>query len=424
MECILRTSGNEFVKTILETTEQLNSLKDVDTILDRILLEARRMCCADAGSIFLVEDNKLKFSYVHNDTLCGPDSTSTAVYSDFSVPIDEKSIVGYVAQTGTPLVIDDAYRLPPDRPYSFNRSFDETSGYRTTSILTIPLKTFQSKLVGVMQLINALDREGRSVPFSEDCRTYTPLFANSASVAIERGIMTRELILRMMKMAELRDPEETGPHVQRVGAYSAEIYHRWALNKGLDAKKIKQTKDMIRLAAMLHDVGKVGIPDAILKKPGKLTEEEYETMKLHTVFGARLFGNSTSELDRMSYEIALHHHEKWAGGGYPGKIGDELDNVRQCGQPHEYDEIPLSARITGLADVFDALCSRRSYKEAWGDDKVLSVIRQESGRHFDPDVVEAFLQIFDIIKAIRAKFKDTPESGGKDSAKTSDTPGV
>lgn len=408
MECVLHTNGNEFVKKILETTEQLNSYKDVDTILDRILLEARRMCCADAGSIFLVENDKLNFSYVHNDTLSGPDETTTAVYSDFSIPINDTSIVGYVAHTGTPLVIDDAYDISPERPYSFNQSFDDTSGYRTTSIMTIPLKTFRNKLVGVMQLINAKDSTGKSVPFSQDSQTYAPLFANSASVAIERGIMTRELILRMMKMAELRDPLETGAHVQRVGAYSAEIYHRWALNKGENAKTIKQTKDMIRLAAMLHDVGKVGIPDAILKKPGKLTEDEYEVMKLHTVFGAKLFLNSTSDLDRMSYEIALYHHEKWAGGGYPGRIDCDLDNVTRCGQPHERGDIPLAARITGLADVFDALSSRRSYKEAWDDGRVLSIIREESGRHFDPDVVEAFFQVFDVIKAIRTKFSEKP----------------
>lgn len=410
MECILRSSNNEFVKTILETTEQLNSLKDVDTILDRILLEARRMCCAEAGSIFLADKDKLNFSYVHNDSLSAPGGYSTAVYSDFTIPINEHSIVGYVAQTGTPMVIDDAYDLPPDKPYSFNKSFDESTGYRTTSIMTIPLKTFQNRLVGVMQLINAQDCEGDPVPFSEDCQTYAPLLANSASVAIERGIMTRELILRMMKMAELRDPEETGAHVQRVGAYSAEIYHRWALNRDIPAKEIKQTKDKLRLAAMLHDVGKVGIPDSILKKPGKLTEEEYETMKLHTVFGARLFTNSTSDLDRMSYEIALFHHEKWAGGGYPGKVGENLDGITRCAEPHAYEEIPLSARITGLADVFDALCSRRSYKEAWSDDKVLAIIREESGRQFDPEVVDAFLQILDIIKAIRSKFRDAESS--------------
>ena len=103
-------------------------------------------------------------------------------------------------------------------------------------------------------------------------------------MAIERGIMTRELILRMMKMAELRDPSETGAHVQRVGAYSAEIYHRYALNKGIPVRELKRTKDLLRLAAMLHDVGKVGISDTILKKPAKLTDEEFAVIKMRNNF--------------------------------------------------------------------------------------------------------------------------------------------
>jgi response regulator RpfG family c-di-GMP phosphodiesterase len=219
-------------------------------------------------------------------------------------------------------------------------------------------------------------------------------------------MMNRELILRMVKTAELRDPEETGAHVQRVGAYSAEIYRTWATAKGLDPKTIRTGVDTIRLAAMLHDVGKVGVPDAIIKKPGRLTDEERAVMQWHTVFGARLFLNTSSELDRMSREIALNHHEKWAGGGYPGRIPDLMASQVSMGTPKQGEEIPIAARIVSLADVFDALTSRRSYKEPWPDDKVLAMIQEESGRQFDPDVVAAFLSIFEVIKAIRAKYRE------------------
>ncbi len=395
--------SNDQVVRILQTIEELNRLKDVDTILDKILYEARQLARADAGSIFLVEEDRLRFSYVQNDTLFKKNETNVALYTDLSEPISHHSIVGYVAATGKTLAITDAYHIPDGRPYSFNPAYDEKSGYQTVSMLTIPLG---SPLVGVMQLINAKDENNRIVAFPQDVQVYMPLFANHASIAIERGILNRELILRMMKMAELRDPHETGAHVQRVGAYSAEIYQSYARKKGLDQREIKRNRDTIRLASMLHDVGKVGISDIILKKPAKLTDEEYRIMKWHTVYGARLFTSNTSSLDEMSYDIALNHHEKWSGGGYPGRIPDVDHPDPGMGRPKNGEEIPLPARIAAIADVFDALSSRRSYKEPWTDDKIFNVIEEESGRHFDPEIVTIFFDIFDVIKAIREKYRE------------------
>ena len=396
----------ETISHILRVSEELSDLKDVDAILDRILHEARALSNADAGTIFLVEEGSLKFSYVHNETLFKSEEINKHIYVNVTLPVNDESIVGYVANHGEALAIDDAYDLPPGLSYHFNKAFDEKTGYRTKSTLTIPIKAAQNRIVGVMQIINAKDEAGNSVPFSKAAQTYIPLFANNASVAIERGIMTRELILRMMKMAELRDPSETGAHVQRVGAYSAEIYHKWALNQGVDPKERKKFKDVLRVAAMLHDVGKVGISDMILKKPAKLTDDEFATMKWHTVFGARLFVHSTSQLDALSSEIALNHHEKWNGAGYPGKIPDLFSDHARMGEPKSGEDIPLAARITALADVFDALCSKRSYKAEWTDEEVLQWVTEESGRHFDPQVVEAFVSIFDVIKAIRDKFNE------------------
>jgi HD-GYP domain-containing protein (c-di-GMP phosphodiesterase class II) len=394
--------SSEEVSAILKIIDDLNSLKDVDTILDRILTESRRLANAEAGSIFLVHDKKfLVFSYVQNDLLVNREKSRAAQYINLQVPISHESIVGHVAMTREPLVIDDAYHLPPDVPYRFNTSFDEEHGYRTVSMLTLPLLTLEGRLVGIMQLINAKDKNRNIVPFSEHNQVFVSFFANNAAVTIERGIMNRELILRMMSMAELRDPTETGAHVQRVGAYSAEIYERWALNKGIDEEKIKATRDLIRLAAMLHDVGKVGIPDAILKKPGKLTNEEFEIIKKHTVYGAKLFSSITSELDEMSLEIALCHHEKWSGGGYPG-CNPELE---ENGETKRGQNIPITARITALADVYDALCSRRSYKDALPEEDVYRIIRESSGTHFDPEVVEAFFQVIDVLNAIRRKYQ-------------------
>lgn len=395
------------VLTILRNIDEINNLNDVDSILDKILLDSREFANADAGSIFLVEDDHLTFSYVQNDTLFDEQTSQAALYQNFTLPISEQSIVGYVAKTKKSLNITDAYNISPTLPYAFNKDFDNKSGYRTTSLLTIPLLAQESRLVGVMQLINARNSNGKVVPFSKEDTTYVPLFCNNAAVAIERGIMNRELILRMMRMAELRDPMETGAHVQRVGAFCAEMYGAWATRRGHKPKEIKRQRDNIRLAAMLHDIGKVGIPDAILKKPAKLTAEEFKTMQQHTLLGARLFANERSNLDAMSKEIILRHHERWDGKGYPGRLAESpMTNSNEV-PPIMGEEIPLSARICAVADVFDALSSARSYKEAYPEERCLEILEKSAGSHFDPEIVEIFFEIFDVIKAIQRRFQDT-----------------
>ncbi|MDA3864000.1 MAG: HD domain-containing protein [Deltaproteobacteria bacterium] len=398
------SKSRDALEKVLKITGELNKLNDIDTILDKILEEARKLARAEAGSIFLVEKNKLKFRYVQNELLYQKDSNNKDIYSDLTIPINTDSIVGYSAKTGKTLIIDDAYNLDDSHPFTFNSSFDKKSGFRTCSIMTVPLKTHQNRIVGVMQIINSKNPDGIIMPFNQEIQNYISFFASHASLAIERGIMTREIILRMMKMAELRDPNETGTHVQRVGAYTAEIYHRWALNKGKKIEEIKKRKDIIRLSAMLHDVGKVGIADAILKKPGRLNEQEYNIMKQHTIFGWQLFENATSELDMLSRDIALLHHEKWNGKGYPGSFHKE-NGLFHCMEKGKLgEEIPIEARICALADVFDALGSKRVYKEKWPDSKILKIIKEERGNHFDPDVVDAFFQILDVIKAIRKRY--------------------
>ncbi len=415
---VLPTEGETAADKTLQTMEELNQLLDVDGILDKVLLEARQMADADAGTIFLLDKGKLQFSYVQNDTLFREDATNKMIYADYALPVDEASIVGHVALSGEPLAIDDAYELSADLPWSFNKSFDQQTGYRTISILTIPLKTYQDRLVGIMQIINARDEMGVHTPFSLEHRKTIPLLANKASAVIDRGLMIREQILRMMRLASMRDPAETAGHVQRVGAYVAEIYKRYVLNRAFKDsasqafsgnpeglfEEVKRTSGLMRLAAMLHDVGKVGVADAILKKPAKLTDEEFAVMRQHTLKGAQLFANTESDLDKLCYDIALHHHEKWTGGGYPGRVLDiYLEDVP--GEPLQGEDIPLAARITALADVYDALLSKRMYKDPWPEEKVLSIIKEESGRHFDPEVVEAFFEIYDVIKAIQEKFK-------------------
>jgi len=398
------------IKQILHIVEELGHIKDLDSLLDRILKEARNLTNADAGSIYLVEGDKLNFSFVQNDTLFKDDGTSKYFYSDKKMELNQKSMAGYVAITGKTLLIDDAYNIPEDVPFTFNTSFDKSANYKTTSILAAPLKTSADKIIGVIQIINAKNNKGEVIKFTENNKIYVNYFATNAAVAIERTLLTRELILRMLKMSELRDPKETGAHVNRVGAYSAELYEAWANKKEIGKKEIKSTKDLVRLASMLHDVGKVAISDLILKKPAKLTQDEFEIMKYHTIFGAILFKDPKSEMDRLSTEIALNHHEKWDGTGYPGFVDgnifeDEIEDIKM-GPGKKGEEIPLYGRICAIADVYDALISRRVYKDAWDENEVLDHFKEQSGKHFDPELVELFFSIYETIKAIRNKFRD------------------
>jgi response regulator RpfG family c-di-GMP phosphodiesterase len=398
--------ANDVILSILDTIKELDHLNDIDMILDRILYEARRLANADAGSIFLAQGDSLVFNQVQNDSLYGKDGNRAIQYTNLSVPCTNASIVGHAALSAEIIAIDDAYNLPSHLPCTFNSSFDEEFSYRTVSILAIPLHSFNNQIVGVMQLINAQDEKKRPIPFSKQIQTYLQLFSNNAAVAIERGTMNRELILRMVKMSELHDPKETGAHVQRVGAYSAEIFRRWAQKYALDSQELKTRHDMIRQAAMLHDVGKVGIADIILKKPARLDSIEFTKIKQHTVLGARLFANTTSNLDKMSMDIALHHHEKWDGSGYPGIVDlDSDESFSSVSQHLKGDNIPLEARITALADVYDALSSARAYKEAWDDEDIYTEILANSGKHFDPELVDIFFEITDVLKAIRNRYQ-------------------
>jgi HD-GYP domain-containing protein (c-di-GMP phosphodiesterase class II) len=381
-------------------------------LLERILREARHLVTADAGSIYIKEDCKLKFSYTQNDTqqkklLSG----KKLIYSTFSIPINNQTISGYVANTGDSVNIPDAYKLRSGLPYSFSRSYDDVSGYRTQSMLTFPLKTNRGDTIGVLQLINAKDARGKVVPFSKKDEPLILHFANMAAVAIERAQMTRTMILRTIRMAELRDPMETGPHVNRVASYAVAIYEVWAGKQGVPDHVIDKNRDILRMAAMLHDVGKVAISDAILKKPGRLDDSEREVMKRHTVMGARLFADKYSEFDEMAAVVALTHHEKWDGTGYPGHVnisdGNALPGYETSGgtaRPKKGREIPLFGRLVALADVYDALGSNRAYKERWDETQVFEELKACSGTYFDPEIVEMFFSCIETIRSIGERY--------------------
>jgi HD-GYP domain-containing protein (c-di-GMP phosphodiesterase class II) len=416
---MMSSKKRDYRDLVFEIDSELNKVQDADILLERILLEARRVVNAEAGTIYVKEGELLAFKYTQNATLekrLPPGQKLPLV--NMTIPIDDSRIAGYAAKNKILVRIDDAYAIPANRPYKFNPSFDKQNDWKTRSILAVPLVASSGGLLGVIQVINALDEEDKVIPFTKGDETLVGHFAASATTALQRAYMTRAMILRMNKMAELRDPKETGAHVNRVAGYAAEIYERWAFNKGIPEKERDKAKDTLKMAAMLHDVGKVAISDLILKKPARFTPEEYLVMQAHTCFGARLFDDPQSEIDIISSQVALTHHENWDGTGYPGKVDIWAESpvttaleAMPDGTPRKLsgEEIPLGGRIVAVADVYDALVSKRVYKEVWDVQKVYEEIRSLSGKKFDPDVVTAFFEVLPRIEDIRSRYPDSQD---------------
>ncbi|MDQ6951043.1 MAG: response regulator [Mariprofundales bacterium] len=193
----------------------------------------------------------------------------------------------------------------------------------------------------------------------------------------------RNALLQLGRAAEFKD-NETGMHIERMSSYSVLLWRHLALPEDV--------VEDFRLAAGMHDLGKIGIPDYVLLKPGKLDAEEWAIMARHPEIGAKIAGKASSELLRMVQQVALTHHEKWNGKGYPHGLNGE--------------DIPLIGRIAAIADVFDALTSERPYKEAWEVERAMALIRQERGEHFDPAVVDAFLAVLPDVLLLKERFAE------------------
>ncbi|WP_322348675.1 HD domain-containing phosphohydrolase [Undibacterium parvum] len=224
----------------------------------------------------------------------------------------------------------------------------------------------------------------RNQRYLEDRAAWLDVEVRKATAEIRKR--EQETVLRLSKAADSRDPE-TGAHIVRMANYSRVI----AEQLGLSAAQ----QQLILEAAPMHDIGKVGIPDHILLKPGKLSIEEFAIMKKHAMLGYQILAESQSEMLQVGAEIALSHHEKFDGSGYPhGLVGEE---------------IPLFARIVAVADVFDALTSERPYKTAWDIDKALALLHEGAGSHFDPQCVAAFVADWPQILEIKARYQEENE---------------
>ncbi len=356
------------VKLLLSSAERISREQDIDRLLVMLSDLAREILEADRCSLFLLdrERNELWTKVAHG-------------VKEIRVPAD-RGVVGWVAQKGESLVVNDAYSDP-----RFNPEVDRETGYKTMNILAVPLFDKKGNILGVFQSVNKL----RGKFSHEDLELFT-LLSGYASSAIENSILQarvkeayKEAIMRLSHAAEYKDPD-TYNHIVRVGLYARLIAEKLNLEKELC--------ENIMLAAPMHDIGKIGIPDAILLKRGKLSDWEWEVMKRHTIIGYEILKDSSSELLQMAALVALDHHERWDGRGYPnGKKGEEIS---------------LWGRITSIVDVFDALLSKRPYKEPWGLERAVDYMKKLRGRSFDPQLLDIFLGSIDEVMEIRERYRD------------------
>lgn len=226
--------------------------------------------------------------------------------------------------------------------------------------------------------LNELDRELLLVFSSNVTVALENVYLNRAIIETQR-----EVIFTLGEVIETRS-QETGNHVKRVAAYS----YLLALKVGLSEVEAER----LRLASPMHDIGKIGVPDSILNKPGSLTNQELEVIKIHPIIGHDILKGSKQKILQTAAIIALQHHERWDGGGYPHGLVGEATHI--------------FARITALADVFDALSHERVYKEAWDLDQIVTLMRNERGRHFDPELVNLFFESLDELLAIQRKYPE------------------
>ena len=327
----------------------------LDSLLSILAEEVRHILNADRCSVFLV------------------DHARSELWTKAAVGLDEKviripmsqGIAGFVAKTGSAVNVRDAYR-----DIRFNEEVDRMTGYRSRSVLAVPLKDRDGKAIGVFEVINRAKSS-----FNEEDEGFLRLLATIASSSIENAQLYENLrkshletIYRLAMVAEYRDQTDTAKHLRHISKYSAIL----AAQLGFAYYEVEN----MRYAAPLHDIGKVAIPDSILLKSGKLTPQEYEEMKKHPIYGAKMLENAETPLLQLACRIALAHHEHWDGTGYPHGLKGE--------------KIPSEARIVSVVDVFDALMTERVYKGAWTLEETLKYLKDESGRLFDPAVIDAF----------------------------------
>jgi HD-GYP domain-containing protein (c-di-GMP phosphodiesterase class II) len=376
------------IKKDLDPQEMLRVIFDYAAkIANERVLENVLMLMADMGREMIVSDRC---------TVWLLDTSKNELWSKVAHGLDEiripksAGLVGYAVTHDKAVFIDDAYTNEEYKTYLLNGALhtDQQTGYRTKALMVIPFRNSQGEIMGAYQAINKLTE---CQQFSDKDMEYLTLASSYAGKSLESALLTneieatqKEIIFRMGEIGESRS-KETGNHVKRVAEYS------YILARGLGMSK--EESDLLKIASPMHDIGKVAIPDSVLNKPGKLTDEEFKIMQNHTVIGYNLLKNSNRHILKTAAIVAYEHHEKWNGRGYPRGIKGE--------------DIHIYGRITAIADVFDALGSERVYKKAWELDRILQLLTEERGEHFDPHLIDVFFEQLPAILQAREHYADS-----------------
>lgn len=333
----------------------INSSLEMDQVLNLSMQLMEKTLGATASSILLHDPftNELKFYLATGD--------KKDILKIIRMPADQ-GVAGRSFQTGRTLLIPEA-----SKSRFFYKQVDEKSKFITKNLIATPIEV-QGKSIGVIEVLN----KARGTFTREDAQGLRNI-AREISIAIENARLYDEVkraymdsMLNMAKAEKYRD-NDTGQHIERCGEYAV----RLAPALGFAEKEL----DNLRLSMMMHDIGKVATPDAVLLKPGKLEPAEWDIMQKHTTLGGEILGRGPHL--KIAVEIATCHHEKWNGTGYPKKIAGR--------------QIPLAARLAAIIDVFDALTSKRPYKDPFAPEQVTAILQEGKGVHFDPDILDLFL---------------------------------
>jgi response regulator RpfG family c-di-GMP phosphodiesterase len=365
----MNNNAEAIVETIFKYITKIQPLRDYEEILMELASMGRHLVKADRCTVWVVDNDRKELwtKVAHGiDTI--------------RIPIDS-GIVGSAIASKEQMIINNVY----DNVH-FNAEVDKQTGYETHNMMVIPMFNNKNHIIGAFQVVNK--QEGK---FDEKDLKYLSLAASYSAETLDAALLAeendqtqKEMIFLMSEAVEKRS-KETGNHIKRVASYSRLL----ALAYGLSEEEAYT----LEFSSPMHDIGKIGIPDAILNKPGKLDETEYERMKLHALYGYEILSGSARGMLKAAATVAYEHHEKWDGSGYPNGLKGE--------------EIHIFGRITAVADVFDALGSDRCYKKAWDIEEILEYFKAESGKHFDPNLVDLLIENLDHILRIRDRFSDT-----------------
>ncbi|WP_178337884.1 HD domain-containing phosphohydrolase [Candidatus Avelusimicrobium facis] len=364
-----KLSADEKLNLLVEFGARISCELRLDKLLDIIAQQITRMLDVGRCTIYLkdAERNELWSKIAQGRGL---------EHTEIRVPLDGETVTSIVARTGQTINLADAYE---DKRFSM--AVDMVTDFRTHTLLAVPLKNNSGKVLGVFQVANKADGS----PFDKKDEGILLLLATLAASSIEIAklyqdvhVAQLETIYRLAVTAEYRDQQDTRAHLKNISIIS----YLLALALGMSKKEA----ELIKNASPLHDIGKVALADNILLKPGRLTPEEFEIMKSHTIYGGRILEGAHSKVLQVAHKMSLYHHEKWNGTGYPKGLQGE--------------DIPLEARIITVADVFDALCVSRVYKKAWKTDDAYLYILGESGKAFDPRIVAAFKKIYSSVRKL------------------------